>query len=133
MNQLPVMAVLERKTYLRKPVNDLILSKVLRALARAFHFLTQITTISIIHHQAQLFSLGDVDLNKRDDIRMLELFQDFGLFEGHLALFERHSREVHFLDHAELFVFRAFDEVGLAEGTLAELLNPLVRVDLPRI
>lgn len=111
MQYLPVMDVLQRKTYLCKPVEHMILAPILQLpsiflldLILLFDLALEVTTVGIVHDNAQLALLGLVDLLESDNVGMLQHFQNLGLSKGLPSLIFGHALDIDLLDHCVLLV-----------------------------
>ncbi len=132
MQDLAIMAVLQRQAYLREPVKHLVLREVLH-LPRRLPFLVllldpwlQVSPIGVVHDDAQFPFLRLVHLPKPDDVRVLQHFQDLGLTQRLFTLVFAHLGNVYLLNHCVLAIRVALYQVGRAERTCTQGWNFLV-------
>jgi hypothetical protein len=80
------MNVLDSETDLCKPIKDLIFVKKLFVFLFVSDRFGEIPTFSIFHDNFEFILFGDVDLNKFDDIGVIEIFEDLRFFNGLISL-----------------------------------------------
>ena len=107
MQNLAVVAVLERQADLREPVQDLILREVVLghlrlALVPSLKFLDlqrHVAAISVVHHDAELALLRLVHLLEADDVRVVEHLKNLCFSECRLLVILAHLLDVNLFDH----------------------------------
>ena len=114
------MNVLDSETDLCKPIKDLIFVKKLFVFLFVSDRFGEIPTFSIFHDNFEFILFGDVDLNKFDDIGVIEIFEDLRFFNGLISLLLWHVIDVHFLDDKQFAIGFSLDEVGLTKSALSQ-------------
>ena len=87
-----VMHVLHSKTNLSEPVKDLSFWK--HATTLLFYLLAQVASISVVHDDTQLSSLGFKSFNKLDNVCVAQMFNDLCFLESLFLLWFRHPCNV---------------------------------------
>lgn len=95
VQDLTIMYMLDRKTYLSEPLQDFVLRQVFLLLLEV---VLQIAPVCVVHDNAELASLGLVDFAETNDVGVVEGFHDFCFVEGLLFLFFWHLGDVDLLD-----------------------------------
>lgn len=104
MQNFFVMNVFKSEANLRKPVQNFIFVKKLQfSLGRSqfilvFDLCLQITSITIVHNNAELSFFCLVNFSETCDIRMVEDFENLSFSECLLAFFLTHLSDVYLLD-----------------------------------
>ena len=119
---LSIMDVLQRKTYLSKPVENVVLAPILQFptclvpyLILLLDFALEVTAVCKVHDNAQFAFFRFVDLLEPDNVGMLKHLKNFGLSQGFTTLFLVHLFYINLLNDGELFGLLTIDEVGCTE------------------
>jgi len=110
MQDFFVMDVFQCKTNLGKPVQNFIFVKILglslriSQLVLVFYLRLQITSVAVVHNDAEFSLLGLVDLPKTRDIWVVQNFENLCLSQCLLALFLAHLTNVDLLNDSKHFV-----------------------------
>ena len=92
MNNLPIVNMLHAQAQLSEHIQNILLTK--RPPSLLLDFVTEVAAISIVHHNTQLTFFGLEGFDELDDVRVLEVLDDFSLLESFLALMLAHARDV---------------------------------------
>jgi hypothetical protein len=110
MQDFFVMDVFQCKANLGKPVQNFIFVKILglslwiSQLVLVFYLRLQITSVAVVHNDAEFSLLGLVDLPKTRDIWVVQNFENLCLSQCLLALFLAHLTNVDLLNDSKHFV-----------------------------
>ena len=127
MQNLSVVHMLEPQADLSEPIKDLRLGEEPPALLLD-HFL-EISSVRVVHNDAQLALLSLIDLAETNNIGMIENLQDFSLLQSVLPLILAHLSNVDLLDDGELLGTLALHQERFTEGSLTEQLDLLVDLE----
>jgi hypothetical protein len=120
MENFTIMDMLDSKTNLSEPIEDLILIEKLFVFLFLGNCFGKISALGELHDNFEFILFGDVDFNEFDDVRMVEVFEDLGFFNGLVSLLLRHVIDVHFLDDKELIVSFSLDEIGFTKSSFSQ-------------
>jgi len=106
MYDLAVMSMFKSKADLCEPVKDLLLGEVvfgylrfsLVARLQIWNLFRKVTTVGVIHDDAELTLLRLIDLLEADNVRMCESFKDLSFTEGALSVIFAHFLNVNLFD-----------------------------------
>ena len=118
------MHMFHAQTNLSKPIQNLSFRKVSAFLV--LNFLSQITTISVVHHNTEMTFFGFVGFAESHNIGMIEDLKNLCLFESLKSLFLRHFGNYDLLDYSKLFVRLTLDKESFSESSLSEELDLIV-------
>mmetsp|Transcript_6079 Transcript_6079/g.14547 ORF Transcript_6079/g.14547 Transcript_6079/m.14547 type:complete len:244 (-) Transcript_6079:18-749(-) len=124
VEHLAIMNVLQSEAHLHKPFHDRRLLKE-GPLAR-FDGLVYVTTICVVHDDAQSSLPCHEHLLKTHNVGMVHLLQQHGFLHSLISLFLFHGRGLHLLDDTESICLHIPHKEGLAEGAFPEHFNALV-------
>ena len=120
--------MLDREANLSEPVEDGILREQIRStnLLGFFDLAGKISSICIVHDNAQLAFLSLVDFPKMNDIRMVENLKNLGFLDGIFLFLFRHTGNINLLDDGISSIALCLYEEGLTKRALANHLDLLV-------
>ena len=124
MQDLAIVHMLQTEADLSEPVHDLCFREVASSLV--CDHLSKITTVSIVHYDAQVTLLRLVELAESDDVRMIQYFENLCLLECLFFFALTHVRDVDLLDHTKITVALALDKVRFTKRALSKQLLLLV-------
>ena len=84
---------------MREPVENLVLRK--WPIPLLLDLLADVTSVCVVHDDAQLPFLGLERLDKLDDVGMLQMLDDLGLLQGLLFLIFTHTSNINNLHDAK--------------------------------
>ena len=113
MNDLPIMHMLHSEAQLCEHVDDVLLTEWLSSLL--FDFVTQVTSIGKIHHNAQFAFFGFESLDKFNDVWMPQMLNNSRLLESFFPLVLAHSGDVDDLHDTHKSVRQTLDQERLSE------------------
>ena len=128
MQNFPIVTVLDREANLSEPVEDGILREQIRStnFLGFFDLAGKISSICIVHDNAQLAFLSLVDFPKMNDIRMVENLKNLGFLDGIFLFLFRHTGNINLLDDGISPIALCLYEEGLTKRALANHLDLLV-------
>ena len=118
------MYMFHAQTNLSKPIQNLGLRKVSTFLV--LNSFCQITTIGIVHNDAEMTFFGFVGFAESHNIGMIEDLENLCLFQSLKSLFLRHFGNYDLLDYSKLFVRLALNKECFSKCSFSEELDLIV-------
>ena len=134
MQYFPIMNMLECEANLCEPIQNMILAPILQlspslllGFILIFNTSLQITSICVVHDNAQFAFLRLVNFTEPHDVWMLQHLKDLGLTQRFSSLILIHVLNIDLLDDCVSLVRLALHEVRCSEGANAQCLYLFVR------
>ena len=101
MQNFPIVTMLHGEANLREPVEDGVLREQITStdFLSFFDFGGKISSICIVHNNAELSFLSFIDFPEMNDIRMIENLQNLCFLDSIFLFLLRHAGNINLLDH----------------------------------
>ena len=118
MDDFSIVDMLHTKAHLSEPVQNLVLAEVTASLL--FQFTREITSISVVHDDAELSFSCLKCLDEFNDIGVLQMLDDLGLLQCLFFLVFAHALDIDDLHDALKLVWHPFNQVSFSKRALSK-------------
>lgn len=128
MQNFPIMTVLHGEANLSEPVEDGVLREqiISTSFLCFFDFASEISSICIVHNNAQLSFLSFIDFPEMNDIGMVENLQNLRFLDSIFLFLLRHAGNINLLDHSITAIALCLHQKCLTKRALANDFDLLV-------